>query len=428
MDSPTELSRYTLREWTVTVGGTSYPIRLALHHTGTETEADSFAGLARRVVAAHLAVFREAPRYDVGYYTFIADYLPWASGDGMEHRNSTVIASSGSLSKNMNRLIGTLSHEFFHSWNVERIRPRGLEPFDFTRANMSDALWLAEGFTNYYGPLALVRSGVISREDFAHGLGGPLSQVITSPAREFFSPAEMSLQAPFVDAAAAVDPTNRINTFISYYTWGGAVGLGLDLTLRGRGHTLDELMRLMWARYGRTEIPYSLAGVEKALADLTRDPAFAHEFFTRYIRGREVVDYEGLLRRAGFLLRRARPGMAFLGPLQLEYTVAGARIQSSTQIGTPIYQAGLDAGDLIATLDGQPVGSDSLLETIRAAHRPGDQLEVRFQSRGEDRTATVTLAEDPRLEIVTFEEAGMSLPEDAKAFRETWLSLPKEGT
>jgi predicted metalloprotease with PDZ domain len=425
MDSPTELSSYTLREWTVTAGGETYPIRLALHHTGTDAEADSFAVLARKVVAAHMAVYGEPPNYDVGYYTFIADYLPWASGDGMEHRNSTIISSSSSLANNMSGLIGTLSHEFFHSWNVERIRPRGLEPFDFTRANMSDGLWFAEGFTSYYGPLALVRSGVNTVQDFAHGLGGPISFVIISPARAFFSPAEMSMQAPFVDAAAAIDPNNRSNTFISYYTWGSVVGVGLDLTLRTKGHTLDELMRLMWVRYGRTEIPYTLGDIEKALADLTHDPAFAHDFFAQYIRGRDVVDFKPLLARAGFLLRPAHPGAAFLGLVQFDYSASGARILGSTRIGGPLYQAGLDAGDVITLLDGKPVDSDSAFQALKAAHKPGDRIEAQYQSHGMSRTTGVTLAEDPRLEVVTFEEAGIPLSDEARKFRDAWLTLPR---
>ncbi len=421
MDSPTELSNYMLREWTVTAGGKTYPIRLALHHTGTVAQADSYAVLAKKVVEAHMKVYGEPPRYDVGYYTFIADYLPWASGDGMEHRNSTIISSTGNLAQNMSGLLGTLSHEFFHSWNVERIRPRGLEPFDFTRANMSDGLWFAEGFTNYFGPLAIARAGINSVEDFAHGLGGPINFVVNSPARAFFSPAEMSMQAPFVDAATSVDPVNRSNTFISYYTWGSVVGIGLDLTLRARGHTLDELMRLMWVRHGKTEIPYTLADIEKALADVTKDPAFAHDFFTRYIRGRDVVDFKTLLANAGFLLRPSKPGAAYLGLLQLDYTTTGARILGSTQIGSPLYLAGLDAGDVITALDGKPLGSDSLYQAVKTAHKPGDQIEVQYQSRGTGHSATITMVEDPRLEVVTYEEAGMPVTDEMKKFRDGWL-------
>src|SRR6185369_4786454 len=95
-----------------------------------------------------------------GEYTFLADYLPYATRDGMEHRNSTVMTDSGSIGANRHSLLDTVAHEFFHSWNVERIRPRSLEPFDLERANLSGELWLAEGFTQYYGPLLVQRAGL----------------------------------------------------------------------------------------------------------------------------------------------------------------------------------------------------------------------------------------------------------------------------
>ncbi|HXI20272.1 MAG TPA: hypothetical protein VNH46_04265, partial [Gemmatimonadales bacterium] len=352
MDSPTELSDWALRSWTVTVAGKTIPYRMAVHHLGTDSALDAFAAMAEKVVRQEIAVYGETPKYDVGGYTFICDYLPWANGDGMEHRNSTFITSSGSLDRSGLRLLGTVSHEFFHSWNVERIRPKSLEPFDFTRANMSGELWFAEGFTSYYGPLFIHRAGLDSLEDYAHGLGGPVNFVITSPARAFFSPVEMSMQAPFVDAATSIDPTNRGNTFISYYTWGSVVGLGLDLTLRERFHKpLDDFMRLMWRKYGRTEIPYTLDDLQRTLAEFTGDRAFAADFFGRFIRGREVPDFATLLQPAGLVLRPAHPTAAFLGQVNLQYGDSGATIEGSTQIGSPLYRAGLDREDLIRTLD-----------------------------------------------------------------------------
>ena len=107
--------------------------------------------------AAH--VFGEYPAFEGNTYTFIADYLPWANGDGMEHRNSTILTSSTSLRTSRLDLLDTIAHEFFHAWNVERIRPRSLEPFNLEDANMSGELWLAEGFTSYYGPLIMKRGG-----------------------------------------------------------------------------------------------------------------------------------------------------------------------------------------------------------------------------------------------------------------------------
>ena len=109
------------------------------------------------------------------------------------------------------RNFGTVAHEFFHSWNIERIRPRSLEPFDFTRANMSGELWLGEGFTNYYEALTMRRAGFTTDAEFAEGLGGAVDAIINAPGRRFFSAVDMSRQAPFVDAAASIDAQNKAN-------------------------------------------------------------------------------------------------------------------------------------------------------------------------------------------------------------------------
>ena len=428
MDSPTEIGPLDIRTWTLSSGGKSQTIRLALHHEGTREQADAYLEMAKKVVREQVGVFGEAPDFDAGTYTFIADYLPYASGDGMEHRNSTILTSSQSLSSNPIGLLGTLSHEFFHAWNVERIRPRALEPFDFERANMSGELWFAEGFTSYYGPLVIHRAGIVPFEQYAANLAGGLNAVINGPGRRFFSPVEMSLQAPFVDAAASIDPQNKANTFISYYTWGAAVGLGLDLTLRSRftGVTLDDLMRDLWRTHGTSERPYTHDDLRAALARITRDTAFARDFFARYIEGREVVDYAGLLARAGIRLRRASPDAAFIGG-PIAFAGDSAVISCPTIIGTPLYDAGLDRGDRIISIDGRPLATEAALTDLLATRRPGDRVSVEFLQRGAVRSATMRLVEDPRLEAVTFEAAGEPVTPAIKAFRERWLASRSRG-
>lgn len=423
MDSPTELSDFSLREWDVPSGdGGTSTIRLAVHHRGTESEVDEYADMTRRVVEQEIAVFGAPAPYDHGTYTFIADYLPWASGDGMEHRNSTILSSSGSLANNALGLLGTVSHEFFHSWNVERIRPRSLEPFDFERANMSGELWFAEGFTSYYHPLFIKRAGISSLDDYARQLGGRLNTVINSPGRAFFSPVEMSMQAPFVDAATAVDPHNRSNTFISYYTWGSVIGLNLDLTLRTRFDlTLDGYMRLVWENFGVPETPYTVGDLERALAEFTDDESFARDFFDRYIRGSEVPDYAELLAHAGLLLRPFNPGGSFLGIVNLRYDEDGATINSGTRIGSPLYEAGLDRRDRIISIGSRSLLSDDDWQAIKADHDPGDMVEIEFEQRGQHRAASLIFVDDPRLELVTYEAAGMEVTGEMREFRESWL-------
>ncbi len=174
MDSPTEISDYTLRSFQVD-GKT---IQLALHHNGTEEEADTYFEKVKKVVLAEKEVYGELADFDHGTYTFLACYIPNASGDGMEHRNSTIVTSTRSLANGgMEQNIGTVSHEFFHSWNVERMRPKSLEPFDFEAANMSGELWFAEGFTSYYTNLILCRAGLISAKEYVEGLAGTFNYV-----------------------------------------------------------------------------------------------------------------------------------------------------------------------------------------------------------------------------------------------------------
>jgi len=423
LDSPVELSDFTLREWTVRSNGKEYTIRLALHHAGTEEEADAYAEMTRRVVDEQHAIFGELPDFEYGSYTFIADYLPWAAGDGMEHRNSTILTSARPLATGALQNLGTVSHEFFHAWNVERIRPRSLEPFDFERANMSGELWLAEGFTSYYTNLTLVRAGLIDVDEYARRISGMLDAVINSPGRRFHSLVEMGMLAPFTDAATSVDPTNRANTFVSYYTWGAAVGLGLDLTLRARtpGRTLDDFMRELWHAHGKTEVPYTPGDVRQALSRVSGDPAFADAFLRDYVYGRDVVDYETLLARAGFVLRRANPGRATMGQAALSFENGEIRVAGPTLIGTPLYDAGIDRGDRILSIDGQRIASAAELDALLASRRPGDTATIAFEQRGKRRTATITLVEDPRLEVVTFEAAGRPMTDEERQFRDAWL-------
>ena len=421
-DSPTEVSNHALRSWTVAGRDRTDTIRVAMHHLGTDAELDAYVENTKKIVLEQRAVFGDLPRFDFGTYTFLADYLPWVSGDGMEHRNSTVVSSTRSLAQAGTGVLGTVSHEFFHAWNVERIRPRSLEPFDFERANMSGELWFAEGFTSYYGPLTLKRAGITPLDDYVRGLGFGVSEVLTAPGRLFFSPVEMSFQAPFVDAAASIDPSNRTNTFISYYTYGAVIALGLDLMLRTeKDNTLDDFMRAMWARYGRTEMPYSLDNWRMTLGQVVRDQQWADNFFNKHIAGKDPIDFATLLSRVGLQLRRAGVGQATFGGVGLSRDTGRVVITSNTPVGTPIYQAGVDRGDRIVSLDGTPILNSAMVQTILDAHKPGDQLTIVFESRGETKTATMTLIERQQLEIVTNEKAGLAVTPEMIAMREAWL-------
>jgi len=422
MDSPTELSDHRVREWTVDDHGTPRTIRIALHDPGTDENADIFAGRARKVVDQLIAVFGDVPDFDYGTYTFLADYMPQVSGDGMEHRNSTVLSGSRSLADADYGQIGTLSHEFFHSWNVERIRPAELEPFDFTRANATPSLWFAEGFTNYYGPLAIRRAGVSTVDRFLAEIGGQANVILNTPARAYGSPQEMSLRAPFVDAAASIDPTNP-NIFTSYYTYGATLALTLDLTLRQRfpGVTLDDYMRWMWRHHGVNEKAYTPDDLRAGLAAVTGDQAFADAFFAASIQRSELPDLEPLLAQAGVVLRRRNADAAWAGPARLQVAGDVVRLAGPTAPNTPLYVAGLDGGDEIVRLGDTPIDSQANWDDALKALKPGDAVSITWIQRGVERTARLQLGIDPAVELVRVEAAGGTATPEQLAFRRAWL-------
>lgn len=422
MDSPTEVSDFELREWPVESGGDEYTIRLVLHHDGTAAEADDYADMVARVVDEEAAIFGELPDFDQGVYTFLADYLPHVFGDGMEHRNSTILTSQRPLSTGALRNLGTVAHEFFHAWNMERIRSAAIEPFDFERANMSTELWFGEGFTSYYDDLVLHRAGFIGIEEYLDRLEGGLNAVIHSPARNFYGPAGMSVRAPFVDAATSVDATNWSNTFISYYTYGSVLALGLDLMLRnGYGVTLDDYMRNVWDAHGEPGIPYTAADLERLLSQTAGDADFAAGFFRLSVNGSELPAFGELLSHAGLLLRQANTGAAVLGDARITFEDSLATVAAPARIGRPLYEAGVDRGDRILELDGRAIERAEDINAVLDAHEPGDVVAIVFEQRGRRRTTQLTLAADDRFELVTYEAAGLELTPGMRELREDWL-------
>jgi predicted metalloprotease with PDZ domain len=426
LDSPAEVGPLEIHEWSVGGNGATQTIRLALHHQGERDQGEAYARLARAVVREQLAIFGELPRFDFGTYTFIADYLPYAAGDGMEHRNSTVLTSSRSLEDPLDN-IGTLAHEFFHAWNVERIRPRSLEPFDFEKANLSGELWFAEGFTSYYDDLTLKRAAITDLDRYARDITGSLDLIMNAPGRRIFSPVGMSEQAAFVDAAVSIDPTNRENTYASYYPYGAVLALGLDLSIRERypGRSLDDFMRGLWRAYGRSELSYRLDDLETMLAEIT-EAAFAREYFGRFIESGGLPDFERLLALAGLELRRPRANEIWLGA-RLDPEGSGLRIATRPLAGSPLYDAGADRGDRVLELDGRAVGEDGSSSVALEDLSPGDRVSMVFDKRGERREATLVLQGDPGIEVVPFEEAGREVTPAVARFRESWLSSRAAG-
>jgi predicted metalloprotease with PDZ domain len=387
------------------------------------------------VVMEEIGIFGALPRFDSGTYTFIIDAVPWAKDDAMEHRNSTYISlSQADLRREAGRrmALDAVAHEFFHSWNVERIRPVGLEPFDFTQQNLTCCLWLAEGFTQYYGSLALRRAGLSNTVPYDAALG-----VLSSSAGRVRSAVEMSEHAPFTDASVSIDATDSSRTFISYYTHGAAIALALDLSLRERSNgrvSLDDFMRRLWTDFGVAPAepgyvahPYSLRDLRAVLGAVDGDRAWANQFFDRHVEGREVIDYARLLGRAGYLMEPV-PGRASLGRFPVNPEPGGVRVGDSrftdgpslVPFGSPGYDAGLDSGDLIVAIDGEPATFD---RWNALSSRPvGTAVVLEIVRRDGRRAQTkATLGADPTWRIVPIEDRGPALTGEQKALREGWL-------
>lgn len=345
----------------------------------------------------------------------------------------------------MQAALGTVAHEFFHCWNVERIRPKTLEPFDFEEANISGELWLAEGFTQYYGPLIMARAGVSPPD--AAALVRNAVVVINSPARQFRSAVEMSQMAAFSDAAVSIDETNLPTTFISYYTYGAALAAALDLSLRDRSNgkvTLDDFMRAMWIAHGKPggpspaiiAKPYTLKDARDRLAEVSGDRRFADDFFDRFIEGRELPDYEKLFARVGLLLRKRNPGGAWVGIFDQSVGAgrgrrgalsasavpgSGIRVPGLVNWGTPAFKAGIEEGDLITSADGKPITAMDDWQMAVRAHKPGESMAVELNRHGTVVKTSIAIAEDPTVEVVTLESTGAALTTDQQMMRDAWL-------
>ncbi|WP_299321634.1 peptidase M61 [uncultured Maribacter sp.] len=419
MDSPTELSNHKVREFTVD----GQTIKLALHDPGTEEEADQYFEKVKKVVLAEKEVFGELPTFDYGSYTFLACYIPNASGDGMEHRNSTILTSTRTLANGgMDGNIGTVSHEFFHSWNVERIRPKSLEPFNFEEANMSGELWFAEGFTSYYTNLILCRAGLITAEKYVEGLTGTFNYVWNSPARQFFNPIEMSYQAPFVDASTSVDPVNRENTFISYYSYGSVLGLALDLSLRDKDLNLDDFMKLVWTTHGKSENTYTIENLNKTL-NIYAGEDFGNNFFNSFIYKSEMPSYTELFKSVGVSLYQNKKAAYFGAAVSITDDFNG-KIRSNTKIGSPAYIAGLDKDDIITAINGDKFPNGiQFNKFIENEFKPNDILSITFLRDELERKTEVTLTSNPNYAISLIEKNEEAPSKKVLKARKAWLKV-----
>lgn len=315
-DTPTEVAPDFNVE-TFDIDGKAY--RVVVHSFGDEGgKRTELARRVERVVRAQLALM---PEPDYEQYTFLFHFDPTARrGDGMEHLNSTQIIETAALGTGdtLGEAVGTASHEFYHVWNVKRLRPEGLGPWDFTRAVVTRGLWIAEGFTNYYGKLAQRRAGLWDDEQLLRAYAGAIGGIENQPGVRLTSAVEASILAPFIDRASSEQRTNLQNTVVSYYPKGETVAVALDLLIRGRSKgraSLDDVMRRAYTKFylESERDSYYLKGRAYTIEEFERLASEVSgldlsDFFKRHVHNPEPLPYEEALAHVGLRLKRTPDG------------------------------------------------------------------------------------------------------------------------
>jgi predicted metalloprotease with PDZ domain len=424
IDTPTEIAPDWTQE-TFEVDGKKYHV--VVHSFGAEGgKRPSLVKDIEKIVRAQVAMWG-APEFNE--YTFLIHYAADdRSGDGMEHLTSTQIIEPGALGEPgmYEATLGTVSHEFFHVWNVKRLRPQELGPWDFTRAARTRGLWVAEGFTNYYGHLMLRRAGIWNDKKFLEREAQTITRVESAQGTRLMSAEESSLSAPFIDDAPHAQLTNLKNTSISYYPKGELIGMVMDLLIRGRTKgraSLDDVMRRMYDEFylKSPNSSYYLRGRGYQTEDLERIVSQVSgtdftDFFKRYVRSVEVLPYEEAFGYAGLRLVKTPAAEPFDAGLSVEFQGFFAVIDN-VRNGSPAEDAGLSAGDQIISLDGREI-TMAWLKTL-ARHKPGDSIPIVVRRDRRGIRTNIVLKEVERFEYRIEESQSVTL--EQKALRNAWL-------
>jgi len=339
-------------------------------------------------------------------------FLTLAVGDGyggLEHRASTALICNRAdlpstatpegavISDGYLGFLGLCSHEYFHTWNVKRIKPAAFAPYDLQAESYTSLLWLFEGFTSYYDDLMLVRAGIIDEAAYFKLLGKTVAAVLRGSGRNKQSVADSSFDAW---GKYYRQDENAPNAIVSYYTKGSLIALALDLTLRaktGGKKSLDDVMRVLWQRFGRDFYPDGRRGVTPAEVEALFDDISGVKmtpFFERYVRGTEDLPLAKLLAPFGVTLTEKRNDAKPSLDVKLGRDGNDAKL-AQVHEGGAAHCAGLSAGDVLVALDGlRIVGHPPNLDALLARYRVGDEVALYAFRRDELMTFAATLQGD----------------------------------
>jgi len=426
IDNPTEIGP----DWTqddFTVGGKAYRVVV---HSRAEASA-SRANLIRdiqKIVTAQVAMWG-VPDFD--RYTFMLHFAADDhSYDGMEHLVSTQIIRGGVLSEpgTYDSTIETVSHEFFHVWNVKRLRPVELGPWDWTRPANTGSLWIAEGLTQYYGTIMMRRAGLWDDAQLLGDLEQTINNVENEPGVRLMSAEDASLFAPFMDAEVYNQKNNFHNTTVSYYTKGELVGLVLDLMIRQRSNgrrSLDDVFLQMYDEFyvKSPNATYYLKGRGYTQEDFIRVLSSVagtnmSGFYDRFIRGVEPLPYDEAFAGVGLRLVRTPGRNATYG-----ITVDGTDRQSPRvgplRAGSAAQEAGLQEGDVLVSIGGSRVSRDNWTSLL-ARYRAGDRVSIQVQRFRRNVEVVLQLRE---ADLMSYRLEEIPTASDAaRRLRNSWLT------
>ena len=364
-DSPFEVSDF--KEISFEVRGK--PHRVVMSGEGNydlKKIAEDFAKIADE----GYKIFGEFPFDD---YTFIVNLR---GGGGLEHLNSTALQWNRFGFKPETRykqFLGLAAHEYFHLWNVKRIRPDALGPFDYENENYTKLLWVAEGGTAYYEGILLRRAGLISDKEFLDAKANTIEQLQNRPGRY-----ETSLEEASFDAWVKYyrQDENAINNQISYYDKGEVVNMMLDVTIRtasGGAKSLDDVLRYLYNEFYKKNRNYTPADFQKA-AELAAGRSL-DDFFSKYVRGEAEIDYSGIVNGIGLRMNATEPdrSKAYIGADLVEEN--GRLTIRTIPSNTPAYEQGLNTGDQIVAIDGYRA-SNAFLQSYLAERKPNDSVKL----------------------------------------------------
>jgi len=395
-DSPFEVSDFKQIDFVVR----GVPHRIVIDGEGNY-DATLMRAVVQKIVEVEVALFGDIPYHD---YTFFL-HLRSTGGGGLEHLNSTGLGFRrfGFSDASGYRRFGALvAHEFFHLWNVKRIRPDALGPFDYTKENHTKLLWVAEGITEYYGQLMLRRAGLISDESYLAHLASQIEDVQDTPGHKVMSAEDASFNSWIKEYRP---DENSINSQISYYDKGELLGMLLDLEIRRRSNnakSLDDVMRMLYTDFFKRNRNYTPADFQKVCE--TAAGSSLEDFFSRYVRGTEELPYNKILSAAGIEVEEAGlpieleilsstppinvPTQAYLGA-ELEDSGDFVSVKN-VRAGSAAYEQGLNAKDLIIAIDGERANAKRLLALV-AAKRPGDVVHFTVFRNDDVRTLDIKL-------------------------------------